>query len=377
MVELDELATRAVADPVSRPQPMTTLEDRVHQRRRQRRRRIAGSLAITLVLAVVAVGAGARMLGSDASTDDVVTAGPSQDGGSVPDRWGGLDVAVFLQRDIPEGQLDELEQLVDGHPDVSNWSFMDKEESVEEYRQVFDDSDEMLRWVDENPDSVPQSFRIVTADVDNQSRRALVNLLEQAPGVFSVSWDPDWLATSDPDDASVALGGLFDQPATPEDEFPENFAEQWDWEPHPPDLELDFDTSRRIAFADDTPFYAVLTESRERVCFVLAIDPPDWYPDVASVHPVACTDADNFNRSGLTLRVCGPDDRWITAALVPIGLDPEVVEPYGTLHPSGAAILYAGTGPVEPVELVYAPGETVTLEGAPVGTQPEDGSVPC
>jgi hypothetical protein len=182
-------------------------------------------------------------------------------------------------------------------------------------------------------------------------------------------------------DGRLALDALLDRPAEPEDAFPEAFSREWGWDPDdesfPIYRDLDFAASRSVTSRPGVPAFAVPTADRDGVCLFLTHAPPEWFPEIDSVIPVRCADAATFNRDGITLRTCGPADVWVTMALVPVGLDPADVEPYGTLHPSGAAVLLDGDGPDEPVELAYAPRHTVRLHGAPFGTQPEDGSVPC
>jgi hypothetical protein len=182
-------------------------------------------------------------------------------------------------------------------------------------------------------------------------------------------------------DGRVALDALLDRPAEPEDAFPEAFSREWGWDPDdesfPIYRDLDFAASRSVTPRPGVAAFAVPTADRDGVCLFLTHAPPEWFPEIDSVIPVRCADAATFNRDGITLRTCGPADVWVTMALVPVGLDPTDVEPYGTLHPSRAAVLLDGDGPDEPVELAYAPGRTVRLHGAPFGTQPEDGSVPC
>jgi hypothetical protein len=172
-----------------------------------------------------------------------------------------------------------------------------------------------------------------------------------------------------------ALDVLFDRPATPEDEFPlEEFTEQWLWEPYPPGQQLDYGASRSITFGEELPAFVVPTEDWDEVCLFLTVVPPEWFPDEDSTQPVACTTAADFESQGLAVRVCGPSNRWITTALIPLGVSPEDVEPYATVHPLGVAILVDGTVPEELIELFESTdGETLRSMGIPFGHQPGDG----
>jgi hypothetical protein len=105
MVDLDELARRAVAAPPVQPSALATLEHRARQRRR--RRRLAGAAPLLAMVVVVAIGV-SRVVGDGNDDAPVVAGEPDQD--PVPQGWSehqaaGVSVAVPAGWVFTEGGL--------------------------------------------------------------------------------------------------------------------------------------------------------------------------------------------------------------------------------------------------------------------------------
>jgi hypothetical protein len=473
MVDLDDLARRAVTEPVGAPRPLEELDRRARERRR---RRVTGGAAVALVFLAAAVGGGAVLLGEDDRDDDATITSPAspEDGdfdlGTGRVVWPGGNVA-WTQEELLESVTvdllgwpattewateaapgsDSALRAWTGHPDVDgrdvslvvdevagSWRVVDGEgaiglverdgqaaltdlwlyagqEEVEQGdggsrqdagtdRREVDATTIEVRWVDRS-----RGEQELTVDVDDLVDPATGNGADQGaddldglggdraegltielPGtglddlgsVLVVARASDGQATSlwteafdaHPPSRTVALDGLFDRPATPDDAFPEDLLVEGRWQPDGRIADdLDFSASRAVPLAEDVPAFAVPTGDRGGVCFFVVVDPPAGDAEVVDGHgPVGCAEATTFNRRGIPVRACGPEGRWVTAALVPLGLDPEAVEPHGTLRPSGAVILYEGDGAGERVGLEYAPGRRVELDRLPFGTLPGD-----
>lgn len=477
MADLDDLARRAVTEPVGAPRPLEDLDRRVRERRR---RRVAGGATAALVLLAAAVGGGAVLLGEDDRGDDATITSPAspEDGdfglGTGRVIWPGGNVA-WTQEDLLESVTvdllgwpattewateaapgsDSALRAWAGHPEVDgrdvalvvdevdgSWRVVDgdgavgvedrdgqavltdlwlfaPQEAVEPgddgrrddtvpHDPAVDATTVEVRWVDRSrgeqdlvaavddlvdtaadPRADPQDDELddgdLGTDLDGLGGDRAEGLQIELPGtglddlgsVVVVARAADGQATSlwteafdaHPPSRTVALDGLFDRPATPDDAFPEDLLADGLWQPHGRIADdLDLSASRAVPLAEDVPAFAVPTEDRGGVCFFVVVDP-------AAVHgngPVGCADATTFNRRGIPVRACGPEGRWVTAALVPQGLDPAAVAPHGTLHPSGAVILYEGDGAGERVGLDYAPGRRVALDRLPFGTLPGD-----
>jgi len=100
-------------------------------------------------------------------------------------RWEeGVEVIVFLDRDITPEVRDDLEQSLTNHPQVEGVRYMDTEASLEEYRRIFENNPAMLAEGEQNPELLPTSFRVTPA---TESPEAILSMTEQfatEEGVF-------------------------------------------------------------------------------------------------------------------------------------------------------------------------------------------------
>jgi cell division transport system permease protein len=104
---------------------------------------------------------------------------------SLSSRWQkGVEVIVFVDRKITPEQTSALRKKLDDHPEVADWHFMDTKASTEEYNRIFDDNQAMLDRIRENPDLLPNSYRITPVDKETQSILSLTRQLKEEPGVL-------------------------------------------------------------------------------------------------------------------------------------------------------------------------------------------------
>jgi cell division transport system permease protein len=81
--------------------------------------------------------------------------------GNLSTRWAeGVEVVVFVNRDISQADQDTLQDDLDAHPEVAKTRYMDSDASLEEYKRIFRNNPAMLAEADKDPDLVPNSFRI-------------------------------------------------------------------------------------------------------------------------------------------------------------------------------------------------------------------------
>jgi cell division transport system permease protein len=144
---------------------------------------------ITLSLAaVVTVGVSLALFGSALLLQQGVE--------NVSGRWEqGIELIVFLQRDVSDEQRDALRQQLEDNPEIDEVRYVGAEESREEALRLFERNDAMLRKIRENETWVPPSFRLIPTTKDTEAVQSLQQQLSSAPGVFSVASSIDAVKT--------------------------------------------------------------------------------------------------------------------------------------------------------------------------------------
>ncbi len=100
-------------------------------------------------------------------------------------RWeGGIEFVVFMKADAEQSQLDAIEVLLEGSPEVDEWNFVTKEETFQEFTEFFADDAQLLDTI--SVETMPPSFRIRPADPDAGAVEALGSTFEAKPGVRTV-----------------------------------------------------------------------------------------------------------------------------------------------------------------------------------------------
>jgi len=104
---------------------------------------------------------------------------------ALSSRWEeGVEVVVFVNRNIEQADKDKLEDKLTAHPNVSAVDYMDEDESMEEYNRIFANNPAMLAEGEKNPDLVPTSFRVTPSTKDTQSILSLTEVFSTEPGVM-------------------------------------------------------------------------------------------------------------------------------------------------------------------------------------------------
>ncbi|MGH9213131.1 MAG: cell division protein FtsX [Acidimicrobiales bacterium] len=133
---------------------------------------------ITLTLAaVVTMGVSLALFGSSL----VVRFGVS----NLSSRWEeGVELILFLHRDITDEQRSALEDKLDTHPDITGFRYFDEGQSREEAERLFRRNGAMLERLEERPDLVPTSYRVDPVESNNTAIEALTAEFRQEAGVM-------------------------------------------------------------------------------------------------------------------------------------------------------------------------------------------------
>lgn len=111
------------------------------------------------------------------------------------------EVLLFLDTEITDEQLDALETKVKGHPGVASIRYLDEEASRSEFERLFENDSSMLEWLEDNPDSVPTSFRITPEATDEQAIASLIEAFAGEGGVVRAISSEDRDPASPTEDA--------------------------------------------------------------------------------------------------------------------------------------------------------------------------------
>jgi cell division transport system permease protein len=115
---------------------------------------------------------------------------------NVSARWeDGIELIVFLQRDISEEQRAELQAAFDENDEIDDAKYVSIEESQAEARRLFDRNDAMLKQIDENPELVPASYRIAPRTKDTAVIASLQQQFNSQPGVLRTTSSQDAVQT--------------------------------------------------------------------------------------------------------------------------------------------------------------------------------------
>src|SRR5690606_19403492 len=100
-------------------------------------------------------------------------------------RWeGGIEFIVFLNPDSTAEQREDIGDSLEQSPAVESATFVTQEEAYEEFKEIFQNTPEMIEAV--SPEVLPPSFRVVPANPDAEAIRAVGEQFRDAPGVYRV-----------------------------------------------------------------------------------------------------------------------------------------------------------------------------------------------
>jgi cell division transport system permease protein len=107
---------------------------------------------------------------------------------NVSARWeDGIELIVFLRRDITEEQRTELRETLDQNEEVDEIDYVDVAQSHEEAKRLFERNDAMLAQIEAIKDLVPESFRIAPVTKDTAVIQSLQQQFGKLPGVLRVT----------------------------------------------------------------------------------------------------------------------------------------------------------------------------------------------
>jgi cell division transport system permease protein len=107
---------------------------------------------------------------------------------NVSARWeNGIELIVFLKRDISPDQRTALETVFNENDEVDNFDYMDLDQSNAEARRLFERNEAMLTQIEENPELVPASYRIKPVRKDTAVIQSLQQQFASQPGVLKTT----------------------------------------------------------------------------------------------------------------------------------------------------------------------------------------------
>jgi cell division transport system permease protein len=111
-------------------------------------------------------------------------------------RWqDGVQVLVFLQRNITDEQRSALEDSIGKNPEVDSFRYVDVEESNQEARRLFRGNAAMLQRLEADPEMVPPSFRLVPRTTETGTVESLRRQYEGQPGVQAATGETEGVKT--------------------------------------------------------------------------------------------------------------------------------------------------------------------------------------
>jgi cell division transport system permease protein len=97
---------------------------------------------------------------------------------------GGIEFIVYLQPAITEDQKASIQKDLEDNPDVRDATFVDQDETYEEFKRLFQNSPQLIETV--SPEILPPSFRVAPRIQDPEVVKALGDLFATKPGVYEV-----------------------------------------------------------------------------------------------------------------------------------------------------------------------------------------------
>ena len=97
---------------------------------------------------------------------------------------GGIEFIVFLQPESTQEQRDSIERDLLANPDVRDITYVDQDETYEEFKRIFEGQTELIETV--SPEVLPPSFRVAPETKDPEVVKALGETFKEKPGVYEV-----------------------------------------------------------------------------------------------------------------------------------------------------------------------------------------------
>ena len=107
---------------------------------------------------------------------------------ALSSRWEeGVEVIVFLKRDITTEVKDSLETEIRNHPNVEDVRYMDRDDTMEEYFRIFANNRAMIEEGEKNPELVPTSFRVSPSTKEPEVILGMADQFATSEGVLSTN----------------------------------------------------------------------------------------------------------------------------------------------------------------------------------------------
>jgi cell division transport system permease protein len=97
---------------------------------------------------------------------------------------GGIEFIVYLQPAGTEDQKASIQRDLDDNPDVRDYTYVDQDETFEEFKRLFANSPQLVETV--TAEILPPSFRVAPRVQDPEVVKALGDQFETKPGVYEV-----------------------------------------------------------------------------------------------------------------------------------------------------------------------------------------------
>ena len=97
---------------------------------------------------------------------------------------GGIEFIVYLNPNATEDQRVAIETSLEDNPEVREATFVDKDETYEEFKRLFQETPQLIETV--TPEILPPSYRVAPQVTDPEVVQALGDQFEGDPGVREV-----------------------------------------------------------------------------------------------------------------------------------------------------------------------------------------------
>ena len=97
---------------------------------------------------------------------------------------GGIEFIVYLRPDASQEVIDSIGKSLRENPDVERADFVNKDETLTEFRRLFKDSRQLLESI--TADILPPSYRVAPRTQDPEVVQALGEVFRQKAGVYDV-----------------------------------------------------------------------------------------------------------------------------------------------------------------------------------------------
>lgn len=155
--------------------------------------------ATLTIAAVVTVGISLSLVGGSLLLRDGVE--------NATQRWqGGIEFIVFMDADSSPAQRQEIGENLQADPAVQSVEYVDQEAAYDEFKEMFQDSPEMVDSV--TAEVLPPSWRVIPSNPDAESIEAVATSFEREEGVREVVAAYDTVKTAQQLSEGISLAIL-------------------------------------------------------------------------------------------------------------------------------------------------------------------------